>query len=89
MLLPLWSRREQIFFYRSLKLIEYSASTVNVESSNPRVGPLLRIDISFFQLSVCTEELLSNRNIMTVLQSPLPSVNEKNPRASNPIPYPK
>ena len=70
-------------------MVEYSASTVNVVSSNPRVGSLPRVNISFFQLSACTEELLSTPNIMIVLQSPLPFVNEKNPSTSNLTPNPE
>ena len=67
------------------KLIEYWDSAVNVVSSNPCVGPIPRIKISFPLLSTCTDELKSTPKIMTFLP-PLPSGNENPERESNPIP---
>ena len=67
-------------------MIEYLASAVNVVSSNPFVGPLLRIKISFFLLSACTKELLPTLNNIACLPNPLPSENEKVTGISNSIP---
>ena len=61
------------------------ASTVNVVSSNPWVGPSPRIKISLFSLSICTDELISAPKIVTVFPS-LPSVSETSERESNPMP---
>ena len=36
-------------------------------SSNPWVGPSPRIEISFFLLSICTDEFISTPKIMTFL----------------------
>ena len=58
-----------------VKLIGYFASAVNVVSSNSCVGPLPRIKISFFLLSICTDELISAPKIMKFFPM-LPSVNE-------------
>ena len=49
----------QFFFFDCVKLIEYIASAVNVESSNPCVSPSPRIKVSSPLLSICTDELLS------------------------------
>ena len=68
-------------------MIEYSTSLVNVLSSNPPVGPLLRIKISFFLLSACREELLSTPNVITFLPNLLLPDNKKASHASNPIPF--
>ena len=42
---------------------------------------------TLFLLSICPDELISATNVITFLPNPLPSVNEKLLRASNPIPY--
>ena len=55
--------------------------------SNPCVGPLPRIKISFFLLSTCTEELISTPKIIQFLPNPLP--NENSAYLSNPVPYPE
>ena len=47
--------------------IEYSAFDVNVTLSNPYVGPLPRITISLFLISICTDELISTPKIITFL----------------------
>ena len=39
----------------SVKLIEHLFSAVSVVSTNPCVGPSPKIKISFFLLSLCTE----------------------------------
>ena len=57
------------------KLIESSASPVNVVLYNPCVGPLPRIKIFLFLLSVCTDKLISTPKIRTFLPT-LPSDNE-------------
>ena len=59
LLLPLYWRLKQIFIRGLEKLIEYSISAVNVVSSNPCVGPITRIKISLFLLSIWIYELLS------------------------------
>ena len=64
--------------------IEYSAFDVNVTLSNPYVGPLPRITISLFLISICTDELISTPKITTFLPT-LPSVNENFKRESNPM----
>ena len=48
MLLPLWCRLNTNLFPNSVKLIRYLASAVNVVLSDPCVGPLLGIQITFF-----------------------------------------
>ena len=53
----------------------------------PCVGPSLRIRMSFFLLSICTEKLISTPKIITLLPNP-PLGCEKTPFQSNPIPYP-
>ena len=57
------------------KLTEYFASTVNVVSCTPHVGPSPRIKIYFPLLSTCTDELISAPKIMTFF-SMVPSSNE-------------
>ena len=64
------------------KLIEYWASAVNVVSSNSYVGPLPSSKISFFLLSICTDELMSIPKITSFLPMLL-SGNETNERESN------
>ena len=54
-------------------------------SSNLCVGPLARIKVHFFLLSICTDELISSDKIMTFLPT-LPSGNENSDCRSNPIP---
>ena len=49
----------------SWKLIEYFASTVIFVSSNFSVGPLLRTGISFFFLSIWTDEIFPAPKITT------------------------
>lgn len=62
--------------------MEYSASAVNVVSSNPCIA--LLPGIKNFLLSACVEELLTTPNIL--LPSLLPSDNENVPCESNPVP---
>ena len=54
--------------------------------SNPCVGPLPRIKMSFFLLSIFVDELISAPKIITFLPISLPI--EKDISLSNPIPYP-
>ena len=56
--------------------------------SNPCVGPLSKIKISFFLLSIFVEELISTPKIITFLPNPIPG-DEKLPYLSNPIPCPE
>ena len=49
-----------------VKLIEYNFSAVRV-CSNPSVGPLPRIKIFSFLLSVCRDELISTPKVITFL----------------------
>lgn len=65
----------------------YSASTVNVVSSNPSVGHLPKIKISLILLSAYTEGLFSTSNINTFFPNQLTSDDDKVPRISNLIPY--
>ena len=66
----------------------YSLSAVNV-LSGPYIGYLPRIKISFFLLSICTDELISAPNMMTLSPNPLPSDNRKLRINQNPMPLPK
>ena len=57
--------------------------------SNPCVGPLPRIKISYFLLSIfADEQRLSTPKIITFLSVPPPGC-QKNPCLSNVIPYPE
>ena len=56
-----------------------------VVSSYPCIGPKPRIKISFFLLSICTDELVSTQKIMTFVHT-LPSGNENSKGKSNLIP---
>ena len=47
--------------------LEYSSFAVNVASSNLCVKALQKIKISFFLLSICTDELISTPQIKTLL----------------------
>ena len=67
LLLSLSWRLKQNFFCDLEKLIEYSASAVNVALPNPCVCPLPKIDISLFLLLVFIDELISTPTIMTFL----------------------
>ena len=64
--------------------MEYLASAVNVVLSNPCIGPIPSIKISFLLLSICTDELMSTPKIMTFLPT-LPSGNKNSERKSTPI----
>ena len=55
--------------------------------SNPCVGPSPTIEISFFLLSICTEELISTLKIIQFVPNPL--LTENFPFLSNPMPYPE
>ena len=68
-------------------MIEYFFSAGSVVSSNPYVGPLPRINISFFLLSTYTEEFISTRKIITFLPNPIAI--EKVQGLSYSIPYPE
>ena len=57
--------------------------------SNPSLGTFPKINISFFLLSACTEQLLGTRNITKFLPNLTPLDNEKAEYASNSVPYPK
>ena len=63
------------FVFCSVELIECNFSTSSV-CSNSCLGPLQRIKISFFLLSICEDELISTANIITFL--PTLSPIEKN-----------
>ena len=71
---------KQNFLFNFEKLVEYRGSAVNVVWSNPCVGTLPRIKISFFLLLICTDELISSPKIMTFLRT-----NEYSERESYPI----
>ena len=60
----------------------YLASAGNVVSSNPGLGPLPRIKMSLFLLSICTDNLISAPKIMTFIPM-LPSVNKNLEQESN------
>ena len=85
LLLPLQCRLKQNFLFDLWKLIEYQASAVKVVSSNPCVRPIPKINISFFLLLICTDELMSTPKIVTFLPT-LASVNDNSEREHNPIP---
>ena len=56
--------------------------------SSPCVGPLPKIKIFFFLLSVFVHELISTPKVITFLPTSIPGY-EKCPCPSNPIPYPE
>ena len=56
--------------------------------SNPCVGPLPKMKISFFLLSIFVEELMSAPKVIIFLPVSLLGC-EKNPSLSNPISYPE
>ena len=64
----------------------YYISVVNGVSSNPCVGLLRRIKLSFLTLSTWADEFISATNIIMFLLNLLPSDNEKIPLTSNPVP---
>ena len=76
-----------IFFFVTVKLIEYIFSAISICSS-PSVGPIPRTYIFFFLLSIWTEELISTPKINIFLPNP-PLGNEKLPLLSNPVPQPE
>ena len=76
----------QNFVFFLVKLIEYIFSALSVYS-NPCVGPLPRIKMSFFLLSIFADELISTPKVFTFLPTSLP--NEKDISLSNPMPYPE
>ena len=76
----------KILFFFSVKLIEYIFSALRVVS-NPCVGPIPRIKMSFFLLSIFVDELISTPKIITFLPISLPIENKV--FLSNPIPYPE
>lgn len=67
----------------SVKLTDYSASAVNVVSSNFCLGPLIKIP---FLLSAITGEVLSAPNIIIFLPIS-PSESEEDPLKSSEILY--
>ena len=69
-------------------MIEYFLPAVNVVTYDLYVGPSPRINISFFLLSTCTEELMSTPQILTLQPNP-PLENENVPCPSNPVLYPE
>ena len=75
------------FFVFLVKSIEYILSALSV-CSNPCVGPLPRIEISFFILSTFADEPISTPRIFTFFLL-LPVGCEKSLSLSNPIPYPE
>ena len=78
-----------------MKLREYSASAIIVVTCNSFIWLLSRINISFFLLSACAEELLPlySRAIKSYISIFLPDPqtpdSEKDTRESNPIPHPE
>ena len=68
----------------SVKLIKYILSALSVRS-NSCVGPLQRLKICFFLLSMILDELISTSKIITFLPSLVPE-NENLPCLSNLIP---
>ena len=71
----------------SVKLIEYTFSGLCLRSSYC-VGPLPKIKMSFFLLSIFVDELMSTPKVIKFLPNPMPG-NENLPHLSNPIPYPE
>ena len=61
---PLQCRLNTNLSFDFVKLIGYLAYADNAVPSNPCVGPLPRIKISFPVLSACTDELISTPKIM-------------------------
>ena len=55
---------------------------------NPCVGPLPKIEIYFFLLSIFVDELISTPKTISCCSNPIPG-DEKLPCLSNPIPYPE
>ena len=53
-----------MFFFVTVKLIEYIFSAVKV-CSNPCVGPIPNTNMSFFSLSLCAEKLIFTPKINT------------------------
>ena len=80
------NKLKQNFVFFLVKLIQYSFSTLSV-CSNPCVGPLPRIKMSFFLLSIFDDELISTPKIIIFLSISLPI--EKDVSLSKPIPYPE
>ena len=77
---------KQNFFPVTVKLIEYIFYALSV-CSNACSGPLLKIKISFFLLSIFVDELMPTLKIITFLSNPV-TRNEILPCLSNPLPYP-
>ena len=67
-------------------MIEYIFSALSL-FSNPCVGPIPRIKMSFLLLSIFVDELISTSKIFTFLPISLPT--EKDMFLSNQIPYPE
>ena len=76
---------KQNFLFDFENWIKYWVSAVNIVLSDPCVGPKPKIKVSFFLLSICTDELISVPKIMTFLPV-LPSGNEHSECESNQIP---
>ena len=77
---------QTIFFLLfSVKLIEYIFPADSIYS-DPCLGSLPRVEISFSLLSIFVVELISTPKIIIFLPVP-PLGCEKNPCLSNPIPY--
>ena len=74
----------KFFAFFSVKLIEYIFYALSV-CSKPCVGPLPKIKICFFLLSVVVDELISTPKILTFLLVPTEGC-EKNHFLSNPVP---
>ena len=87
LLLLLQCRLNTNLLFGCVKLMGYLASAGNVVSSNPGLGPLPRIKISLFLLSICTDNLISAPKIMTFI-SMLPSVNKNLEQESNTMQQP-
>ena len=66
-------------------MIEYIFSAVSVCFS-PCAGPLPKIKISFFLLSIFVDELMTTPTVITFRPNPVPG-NEKLPFLSNQMPY--
>ena len=84
MLLSLQCRLNTNLFSDCVELTGYCASAVNVVSSNLCVGPSPRIEVPFFLLSICADELISAPELMTFFPERSPA-DENSEREWNPM----
>ena len=73
----------------SLKVMAYSFYIIYVLLSILCIGPLTRINKSYFLLSTRQDEFISTPNIITLLPNPLPLDQEKVPFTTNLFPIPE